>query len=101
MFEIEVRGAREGGSGDTPVGSVRAQPRVSFPLLPEEVGAASAALALHFSQATTRLDRVRFLTGRAWELIRTGQVPLLLRAAARQVPRLARVGWALLGRPAH
>jgi glycosyltransferase involved in cell wall biosynthesis len=111
VFEVELRGWRAeplAASAEVPVATVAGLLQAEFPLLPlpplsgRVVGeqADGAALALHFSQAGSRMDRALFLAGRGWRLVRQGQWRLLVRVAGRRLPHLTMHVRRLLGRPA-
>jgi hypothetical protein len=83
--------------GDAPRLLLSGLRRPVFPLLAAAEGA-EGALALRFVHRQSAWERARFVTLRAWELLRTGQGRLLLRAAARRLPPAARPLARLLGR---
>jgi glycosyltransferase involved in cell wall biosynthesis len=81
VLELELCGH----PGDAEVAAAGAIPRAAFPLLPNENGSNGPVLALGFSPAFTRFDRLRFLSARALDLVKRRQVRLLIRITARRL----------------
>ncbi len=88
--------------GDSPASAagprLAALRRAVYPLLDAAENADGTALALRFVPGRNRLQRVRTLATRAYKLVRSGHGKLLVRAAARRVPGVARQLERLFGR---